>query len=78
MSAAEAAKQVTDVQHIVKETIGVEPEFFRPPFGSGNDALKETVKQHGMLYMTWSTVRWTGTRALKTNPIKSFRMYLIN
>ena len=40
MSNAEAAKQVTDVQKIVKDTIGEEPQFFRPPFGSGNDALK--------------------------------------
>ncbi|MBY0220667.1 polysaccharide deacetylase family protein [Paenibacillus illinoisensis] len=70
MSAAEAAKQVTDVQHIVKETIGVEPEFFRPPFGSGNDALKETVKQHGMLYMTWSNGSLDWDKSTQNKPDK--------
>ncbi|MGG4481828.1 polysaccharide deacetylase family protein [Paenibacillus illinoisensis] len=70
MSASEAAKQVTDVQHIVKETIGVEPEFFRPPFGSGNDALKETVKQHGMLYMTWSNGSLDWDKSTQNKPDK--------
>ncbi|PAF28812.1 polysaccharide deacetylase family protein [Paenibacillus sp. 7516] len=70
MSASEAAKQVTDVQHIVKETIGVEPEFFRPPFGSGNDALKETVKQNGMLYMTWSNGSLDWDKSTQNKPDK--------
>ncbi|WP_416295207.1 polysaccharide deacetylase family protein [Paenibacillus illinoisensis] len=70
MSTSEAAKQVTDVQHIVKETIGVEPEFFRPPFGSGNDALKETVKQHGMLYMTWSNGSLDWDKSTQNKPDK--------
>ncbi|WP_336780726.1 polysaccharide deacetylase family protein [Paenibacillus illinoisensis] len=70
MSASEASKQVTDVQHIVKETIGVEPEFFRPPFGSGNDALKETVKQNGMLYMTWSNGSLDWDKSTQNKPDK--------
>ncbi|WP_337032979.1 polysaccharide deacetylase family protein [Paenibacillus illinoisensis] len=70
MSASEAAKQVTDVQRIVKETIGVEPEFFRPPFGSGNDALKETVKQNGMLYMTWSNGSLDWDKSTQNKPDK--------
>ncbi|UKS31151.1 polysaccharide deacetylase family protein [Paenibacillus sp. HWE-109] len=47
-------QQVEDVQKIVKELIGQEPQFFRPPFGSGNDYLKAKIKGKGMLYMTWS------------------------
>ncbi|MCG7385820.1 polysaccharide deacetylase family protein [Paenibacillus sp. ACRRY] len=70
MSTAEAAKQVTDVQNIVKETIGVEPEFFRPPFGSGNDALKETVKENGMLYMTWSNGSLDWDKSTQNKPDK--------
>jgi len=70
MSASEAAKQVTDVQHIVKETIGVEPEFFRPPFGSGNDALKEAVKKNGMLYMTWSNGSLDWDKSTQNKPEK--------
>jgi len=47
-------KQIGDVQNIIKETTGTTPQFFRPPFGSGNDQVKETAKKHGLLYMTWS------------------------
>lgn len=47
-------KQVDDVQQIVKEITGQSPQFFRPPFGSGNDYLKSKIKNNKMLYMTWS------------------------
>lgn len=47
-------KQVDDVQQIVKEITGQSPQFFRPPFGSGNDYVKAKVKNNKMLYMTWS------------------------
>jgi peptidoglycan/xylan/chitin deacetylase (PgdA/CDA1 family) len=53
-SNAKIDQQVDDVNKIMKETIGKTPQFFRPPFGSGNDYLKEKVKAEGMLYMTWS------------------------
>ncbi|MDN4601772.1 polysaccharide deacetylase family protein [Paenibacillus sp. F6_3S_P_1C] len=70
MSTTAAAKQVTDVQKIVKETIGVEPQFFRPPFGSGNDALKATVKNNSMLYMTWSNGSLDWDKSTKNKPEK--------
>ncbi|SEL36521.1 polysaccharide deacetylase family protein [Paenibacillus sp. OK003] len=70
MSTTAAAKQVSDVQKIVKETIGVEPEFFRPPFGSGNDALKATVKKNDMLYMTWSNGSLDWDKSTKNKPEK--------
>ncbi|SDK67211.1 Peptidoglycan/xylan/chitin deacetylase, PgdA/CDA1 family [Paenibacillus sp. OK060] len=70
MSTTAASKQVTDVQKIVKETIGVEPQFFRPPFGSGNDALKATVKKNGMLYMTWSNGSLDWDKSTKNKPDK--------
>lgn len=47
-------QQITDVQNIVKETIGITPTFFRPPFASANDHVREKVKQENILYMTWS------------------------
>lgn len=46
--------QLADVQSEVKAIIGREPRFFRPPYGSGGDTVKEIAKNHGMLYMTWS------------------------
>ncbi len=70
MSSSEAKKQVTDVQQIVKDTIGEEPRFFRPPFGSGNDALKDTVKEQGMLYMTWSNGSLDWDKTTKNKPDK--------
>ncbi|MFS0871323.1 polysaccharide deacetylase family protein [Paenibacillus xylanilyticus] len=70
MSTTQAAKQVTDVQDIVKDTIGVEPEFFRPPFGSGNDALKAAVQKNGMLYMTWSNGSLDWDKSTKNKPEK--------
>ncbi|WP_338551758.1 polysaccharide deacetylase family protein [Paenibacillus sp. KS-LC4] len=53
-SAAKVEQQVADVQASVMELTGEAPKFFRPPYGSGNDSVKEIVKNHGMLYMTWS------------------------
>jgi len=70
MSTAEAAKQVTDVQKLVKDIIGEEPQFFRPPFGSGNDELKATVKKNGMLYMTWSNGSLDWDKSTKNKPEK--------
>src|SRR5690606_19393059 len=48
-------KEVIDTSQIIEEVIGSKPKFFRPPHGSGNDYLKQTVKDEGMLYMTWTT-----------------------
>jgi peptidoglycan/xylan/chitin deacetylase (PgdA/CDA1 family) len=47
-------QQIDDVQKISKELTGAAPQFFRPPYGSGSDYLKEKIKSDGMLYMTWS------------------------
>lgn len=47
-------EQLASVQTSVEELTGIKPKFFRPPFGSGGDTVKEIAKNHGMLYMTWS------------------------
>jgi peptidoglycan-N-acetylglucosamine deacetylase len=47
-------QQIEDVQVIVKELTGSEPRFFRPPFGSGGDAVKTVAEKQKLLYMTWS------------------------
>jgi peptidoglycan/xylan/chitin deacetylase (PgdA/CDA1 family) len=51
---AKIDKQLADVQTIVKDTIGIEPVFFRPPFASSNDHVREVAKSEKMLFMTWS------------------------
>jgi len=50
----EMEKQIDGVQTLVRELTGEAPAFFRPPFGSGGDAVKKKAKDAGMLYMTWS------------------------
>lgn len=49
-----ARTQIADVQQFVEETVGEAPRFFRPPFGSGGDAVKQLAADQGLLYMTWS------------------------
>ncbi|GBF72736.1 hypothetical protein PA598K_01002 [Paenibacillus sp. 598K] len=49
-----ARTQIEDVQQFVEETVGEAPRFFRPPFGSGGDAVKKLAADQGLLYMTWS------------------------
>lgn len=71
MTNAKIDQQVDDVQNIVKELTGQAPQFFRPPFGSGNDYLKAKVKENKMLYMTWSngSLDWEMTNQ-KNDPNK--------
>ncbi|MCM3133319.1 polysaccharide deacetylase family protein [Paenibacillus polysaccharolyticus] len=70
MSSSEAKKQLTDVQQIVKDIVGEKPQFFRPPFGSGNDALKDAAKEEEMLYMTWSNGSLDWDKSTKNRPDK--------
>lgn len=53
-TAKEARRQIEDVQKIVVELTGEKPKFFRPPFGSGGDTVKQIAKENGLLFMTWS------------------------
>ncbi|THF78344.1 polysaccharide deacetylase family protein [Cohnella fermenti] len=53
-SADTIRKQLSDVQDIVKATVGSPPVFFRPPHGSGNADTHAIAKELGLLYMTWS------------------------
>ncbi len=65
--------QVDRVSDIVKEHIGSEPQFFRPPFGTSTDFLKSYVKQKGMLFMTWSngSLDWADNQHKPDGVIKS-------
>ncbi len=67
-SLATVQKQIGDVQKIVKETTGKTPLFFRPPFGSGGDTVKQVVKKEGMLFMTWSNGSLDWDKSTKDKP----------
>lgn len=69
-SEASVKKQIGDVQQIVKDVIGKEPVFFRPPFGNGNTYVKSVVRDHGMLYMTWSNGSLDWDASTKDKPDK--------
>lgn len=64
-------EQIGDVQDIVKEAIGSEPKFFRPPFGSGGDTVKEIAAEHDLLFMTWSngSLDWEGKNKDKPDEV---------
>lgn len=61
-------QQLSSVQKDVEELIGVTPRFFRPPFGSGSPSVRETAKNHGMLYMTWSNGSLDWDKSAKNKP----------
>ncbi|MFC0214891.1 polysaccharide deacetylase family protein [Paenibacillus chartarius] len=62
-------QQLDDVNKLMKDIVGKTPQFFRPPFGSGSDYVKEKAKKEHMLYMTWSngSLDWEMTNA-KNDP----------
>ncbi|MFS0722681.1 polysaccharide deacetylase family protein [Paenibacillus sp. 1P07SE] len=64
----EARRQIDEVQTIVSEVTGEAPRFFRPPFGSGGDAVKEMAAEQGLLYMTWSNGSRDWENAARDNP----------
>lgn len=50
----ELEQQIGGVQQLAEKLTGEAPAFFRPPFGSGGDAVKAKAAEHQLLYMTWS------------------------
>lgn len=65
---AKIDQQMNDVQKIVKELTGSAPQFFRPPFGKGNDHVRKVAKDNGMLYMTWSNGSLDWDKSTKNKP----------
>ncbi|WP_337101757.1 polysaccharide deacetylase family protein [Paenibacillus sp. YIM B09110] len=66
-------QQIGDVQDEVKRLTGTAPLFFRPPYGAGNDIVKQTAKDHGMLYMTWSNGSLDWEKPARDNPAEVIR-----
>ncbi|MCU6710043.1 polysaccharide deacetylase family protein [Paenibacillus sp. J5C_2022] len=60
--------QLGKVQEDVEALIGERPKFFRPPFGAGSDIVRDTAKNHGMLYMTWSNGSLDWDKTAKGKP----------
>jgi len=61
-------QQIGDVQTDIEALVNKKPLFFRPPYGSGGDTVKEIAKNHGMLYMTWSNGSLDWDKTAKNKP----------
>jgi peptidoglycan/xylan/chitin deacetylase (PgdA/CDA1 family) len=67
---AKVREQIGRVQDIVKEVTGRTPVFFRPPFASSNEAVRQVSKDNGLLFMTWSngSLDWDLGKNVKDKP----------
>lgn len=66
-------QQIGSLQTEIETLTGEKPLFFRPPFGSGGDTVKEIAKNHGMLYMTWSNGSLDWDQSTKDKPDEVIR-----
>jgi peptidoglycan/xylan/chitin deacetylase (PgdA/CDA1 family) len=48
------AKELADTNQIIFETLGVKPEFFRPPYGVTNPMVASAIRQGGYKTIGWS------------------------
>jgi peptidoglycan/xylan/chitin deacetylase (PgdA/CDA1 family) len=53
-TSAQIAKELTDTDKVIEETIGEKPNFFRPPYGVTNPMLASAVKKGGYKTIGWS------------------------
>ena len=61
-------EQIGRVQQLVEETVGVTPKLFRPPYGSGGDAVRSIAEEFGLLFTTWSNGSLDWDPGSKNNP----------
>ncbi|WP_281657930.1 polysaccharide deacetylase family protein [Halobacillus sp. Cin3] len=54
MSEEEQREEILTVSDQIEEITGERPVFYRSPFGSNTDFVKELVKEEGMLLMNWT------------------------
>ncbi|WP_084134648.1 polysaccharide deacetylase family protein [Paenibacillus harenae] len=69
-------QQIGDLQTEIESLTGEKPKFFRPPYGSGGDLVRNTAKNHGMLYMTWSNGSLDWDKSTKDKPAEVIRNVL--
>lgn len=52
--------ELTRVQQVLQEHVGVTPAFYRPPYGVATEMMLDVVAAHGMLTVNWdvSTHDW--------------------
>jgi len=54
LSADAIHKEISETSDILQQTTGVQPAFFRPPYGAINDEVQAQASQLGLTSTTWS------------------------
>ncbi|KAG2210780.1 hypothetical protein INT46_006850 [Mucor plumbeus] len=55
ISGEEFDSEITDLERIVNNLIGVKPAFIRPPYGNANDETVSKLEERGYSVIRWST-----------------------
>ncbi|MDE7336660.1 MAG: polysaccharide deacetylase family protein [Clostridia bacterium] len=65
LSREKIASELDYVSDSVKELTGIQPKFFRPPFGDYNNTLLEVVEEKNMIGVQWTvdSLDWKGLSA---------------
>ena len=65
LSREKIASELDYVSENVKELTGIQPKFFRPPFGDYNNTLLEVVEEKNMIGVQWTvdSLDWKGLSA---------------
>ncbi|MBS4178181.1 polysaccharide deacetylase family protein [Lederbergia citrea] len=60
LSVKQVEEQISSTQKIIEQATGEAPSFFRPPYGSTNESIKEIASKHGETEILWTidTLDW--------------------
>ncbi|RIB02164.1 Carbohydrate Esterase Family 4 protein [Gigaspora rosea] len=53
ISKTEVSNQIVYLEEALKKIVGLVPKYFRPPFGSYNDEVLDTIESHGYITVLW-------------------------
>ncbi|CAG8655781.1 19995_t:CDS:2 [Gigaspora margarita] len=53
LSKTEVSNQIVSLEKALKKIVGLVPKYFRPPFGSYNDEVLNTIESHGYTTVLW-------------------------
>ncbi|MCL2224297.1 MAG: polysaccharide deacetylase family protein [Defluviitaleaceae bacterium] len=58
LSADEIRKELTDTHNLIRETLGISPPMFRPPYGALSDTLENVARELGFAIILWTIDSW--------------------
>ncbi|HWC20542.1 MAG TPA: polysaccharide deacetylase family protein, partial [Terriglobales bacterium] len=65
LSRSKTAEQISDCSKAIADATGIQPRFFRPPFGARRPAVLNTVRELGLVPVMWDITcfDWRSTSA---------------